>query len=220
MKNLFQLARIHHQKFWIRENLVPTFLSIGLFSIALWVQRLANDYVLGIKGTAVNDILLNHLPSLKIDFLIIQVPLLVTFLALGLIIYKPHYFLFTVESLSLFLLVRSFFISLTHLGANPEQIVLNTHTFGFSLYNILYNTNNDFFFSGHTGIPVLLALIFWSDRHWRYLFLGIAVLFGISVLLAHLHYSIDVFAAPFMTYSIFTLAKYIFPRSYGLTRNG
>jgi hypothetical protein len=36
--------------------------------------------------------------------------------------------------------------------------------------------------------------------------------FGLSVLIAHIHYSIDVFAAPFMAYSIFSLARYFFKK--------
>ncbi len=216
MRKFFGTAWTNHQQFWIKQNIGSIIVSVVWLIAALIVHRFANTYVLSIKGTPVDDILLNLLPTLNIDFLIIQVPLLATFLALGLLLYKPSYFPFTLKALSLFILTRSFFISLTHLGASPHQLVLDESSFGFSLYDLLYNTTNDFFFSGHTGIPILLALIFWSDKLWRFIFLGIAAIFGVSVLLAHIHYSIDVFAAPFMTYSIFSLAKYIFLRSYGL----
>jgi membrane-associated phospholipid phosphatase len=35
--------------------------------------------------------------------------------------------------------------------------------------------------------------------------------FGASVLLAHVHYSIDVFAAPFIVYGVFVIAAKVFP---------
>jgi hypothetical protein len=40
------------------------------------------------------------------------------------------------------------------------------------------------------------------------------------VLFAHVHYSIDVFASPFMTYGIFTIAKTLFPQDYKTTDPG
>ena len=52
----------------------------------------------------------------------------------------------------------------------------------------------DLFFSGHTGMPFLLALIFWDWRRVRYMFLFISVACAIIVL-AGLHYSIDVCSA-------------------------
>ena len=45
----------------------------------------------------------------------------------------------------------------------------------------------------------------------RYLFLFLTVFFGASVLLAHVHYSIDVFAAPFIVYGMYVITKKLFP---------
>jgi hypothetical protein len=39
-------------------------------------------------------------------------------------------------------------------------------------------------------------------------------MFGVIVLLSHLHYSIDVFAAFFITYSIYHIALKLFDRDY------
>jgi membrane-associated phospholipid phosphatase len=81
---------------------------------------------------------------------------------------------------------------------------------GFGIYDLI-NFQANFFFSGHTGLPFLMALIFWADKFWRKFFLAVSALFAISVLLAHVHYSVDVFAAPFMTYGIFKIAERFFP---------
>src|SRR5258708_19171404 len=53
-------------------------------------------------------------------------------------------------------------------------------------------------------------------KWFRRFFLVLAFLFGISVLLAHVHYSIDVFAAPFITYGVFVITSRLFKRDYAL----
>jgi membrane-associated phospholipid phosphatase len=59
-----------------------------------------------------------------------------------------------------------------------------------------------------------MALIFWEDRRLRRIFLTLAVLFGLGVLFAHVHYSIDVFASPLIVYSIFAAARRLFPGDF------
>jgi membrane-associated phospholipid phosphatase len=63
-----------------------------------------------------------------------------------------------------------------------------------------------------------MALIYWDDKPKRYLFLAWSVVFGATVLLGHLHYTIDVFAAFFITYGIYHLARWLFPRDYDLLK--
>jgi membrane-associated phospholipid phosphatase len=78
------------------------------------------------------------------------------------------------------------------------------------------NFQTGLFFSGHTALPFLVALIFWDNVRARTVLLLLSLVFAIAVLLAHIHYSIDVFAAPFMAYGIYAIAKYLFPRDYAL----
>jgi hypothetical protein len=99
----------------------------------------------------------------------------------------------------------------------PTQIILDKNSFGFGLYDILFNSSNDFFFSGHTGLPFLMALVFWPEKFWRYFFIGTSIVLGASVLLTHFHYSIDVFAAPFIVYSLFVLTRKIFRKDFEIT---
>jgi len=133
-----------------------------------------------------------------------------------LLILNPKYLAFSVKALAVFIIVRSAFISMTHLGVNPHELSFDTQSVGFSLYNTFFNTKNDFFFSGHTGIPFLMALVFWHDRFWQRIFLVISTVLGTSVLFAHIHYSIDVFASPFIAYGIFAFFKYVFSQDYKL----
>jgi hypothetical protein len=214
----FGAFQLNHKNFWTKANRNSMLTSSGFFIVALIIQKIADNYVLKIKGTVVDDMILNNLPTVDLDFFIIQGALIITFLGLFLLVYKPKYFCFGLKAFSLFIIIRSFLISLTHLGVSPDQLVLDINSIGFGLYNILYNTTNDFFFSGHTGMPFLMALVFCPEKFWRYTFFTASAVMGTSVLLAHMHYSIDVFAAPFITYSIFALTRQIFKKDFQISR--
>ncbi len=205
-----------HQKFWTQKQIKKLIKVLGLFILSLIIQHFADRYVGHIAGVPVGDVILDHLPTVDIDFFIVQGALLFTILMLGLLILKPRYIAFTGAALTVFIVTRSFFISLTHLGIDPHEIVLDTHSIGFGLYNLLYNSKSDFFFSGHTGAPFLMGLIFFRNKRWSRFFFLVSGLLGVSVLLGHIHYSIDVFAAPFMTYSIFIITQKLFPQEYAL----
>jgi hypothetical protein len=96
------------------------------------------------------------------------------------------------------------FVSLTHIGPYPTKLVLESNLLDF------ITTGNDLFFSGHTGLPFLIALIYWDHVYIRRLFIIASIVFGAVVLLSHLHYSIDVFAAFFITYAIYHIALLVF----------
>jgi hypothetical protein len=216
MKKFIDNLQSRHKNFWTKGRIISLLTSLLFLVTALFIQKFANDYVKIIKGIAVDDILLNHLPTVDIDSLIIQIVLILTFVIIWLLLVKPNYIIFTIKALAIFIVIRAFFISLTHLGINPQELAFDPNSFGFRLYDFLYNTRGDFFFSGHTGLPFLIALIFWQEKVWRFFFLAVALILGIFVLLAHMHYSIDVFAAPFITFSIFYIARYLFAKDFVL----
>lgn len=202
----------------IRENLVSLIVSFVFFGVALIIQKIADNYVVSIQGTAVADLISDRLPVLDIDSFMIVSALLVSAISLFLVFTKPKFVIFGLKSLSLFIIIRAFLISVTHLGAHPNQLVFDPDSFGYGLYNMFFNTTNDFFFSAHTGAPFLGALILWPEKPWRYFYICVSIIFGASVLLAHIHYSIDVFAAPLIAHSIFMISKDLFKGDYRLSR--
>jgi membrane-associated phospholipid phosphatase len=62
----------------------------------------------------------------------------------------------------------------------------------------------DLFFSGHTA---LLFLFFLMERTklLKIIFLSSAVIVGICLLVQHVHYTIDIFAAPFFAFTSFKI---------------
>ncbi|MBI2888717.1 MAG: hypothetical protein HYY10_02215 [Candidatus Liptonbacteria bacterium] len=206
----------HHRDFWNSDRRRSLYVGLFLLGVSLLLHVQAGRY--SAKSAAlsnfVGDLFLDNIPPLDIDFLVVQGALLFWAAVVVLLAARPQSLLFGVKAIALFVIFRSFFVSLTHIGVYPEQIPLDDGI-GVRLYD-LFTFQGNFFFSGHTGLPFLLALVFWRERPWRLFFLASALMFGIAVLLAHIHYSIDVFSAPFITYSIFAICRKLFPRDYAL----
>jgi hypothetical protein len=95
---------------------------------------------------------------------------------------------------------------LTHLGAPPEAILTDFPR----VFNLLI-FRNDLFFSAHTAVPFLGYLLFRKERIGKF-FLGATIVLASTVLLMHVHYSIDVFAALFITFSTYRFGEWLFRR--------
>jgi hypothetical protein len=71
--------------------------------------------------------------------------------------------------------------------------------------------NKDLFFSGHTSTLFLLGLTM-PSRRWQTVFFLCAAAVACCVLLQHIHYTVDVFVAPFVAYASYRLALSIHSR--------
>ena len=128
---------------------------------------------------------------------------------MALLVLEPKHLPFLLKALALLVAVRSFFITLTHL-APPITIAANA----WGSIGDKFTFSGDLFFSAHTAIPFLFALLFWQHKILRWVFAGFSVFFAAVVLLGHLHYSIDVFAAYFITFTVYSIAKKFFPADF------
>jgi hypothetical protein len=207
----------YHRGFWTHERRRSLLLGILFLSLALLIQAGAGrySYRYALKANFAGDLLLDNLPTVNLDFLIVQGAIVLWCLAMALLILRPRYLMFGMKAVALFIIIRSVSINLTHIGIYPHQAVFDTTDPGYGLYS-LFSFQGNYFFSGHTGLPLLMAFVFWRNVFWRRFFLGVTVTFAASVLLAHVHYSIDVFAAPFIAYGIFKIAERVFPRDHAL----
>ena len=206
MKKIFAKHKIH----WTNKPLLISTLSgLVLFLISLAVSDAAVDFATERAAINVPDLIISNIPVFNVNFIVNEVAMFFSIFIAIILFLEPKKIPFTLKSIALFILIRSAFITLTHLGPFPEHSYINQDAF-FSPLNL----GSDFFFSGHTGLPYLMALIFWKNKMLRNICLGASVLFGFSVLLGHLHYSIDVFAAFFITYTIFVLAKKFFVKDF------
>ncbi len=186
--------------------------GLAAFLVAIFViQPIAINFANEAATSPVGDIILSNTPVFAVgDLFVYGMFTLVTFITV-LCIMHPLRSLFVMHSLTLFILIRSLFVSLTHVGSFGTQAASD---FGPAITRMFFGA--DHFFSGHAGAPFLMALIYWDTPALRYIFLACSAFFSIMVLLGHLHYTIDVLAAYFITYGIYQIALWLFPRERAL----
>lgn len=206
----------NYRGFWTREHVRSLINGLILLVLAVVFQYYASAYVNRVPSNSVADLFLSILPVVNLNFLIVEGALAAIAISLILIVAKPKYLLFTIKAAAIFIATRAVFISVTHIGIYPGQIGPDPTGFFDHIYTGL-GLEAGFFFSGHTGLPFLMALITWDEKLWRYAYLTLSIVFGIAVLFAHVHYTMDVLAAPYMSYGIFKMSEYFFAEDYKLT---
>jgi len=186
-------------------------IAMSALILSLFVNYYAGTYATEKASNSVTDIILSNIPVFNVDEIFLYGSVVLVVFIAGFIIVDPKRIPFTLNSIALFVVIRSIFISLTHIGPFPDKTILE-------LGNIFdkFLFGGDLFFSGHTGLPFLMALIFWKDIYPRYIFLAFSITLGTSALLGHFHYSIDVLAAFFITYTIFHIAEKVFGKERAL----
>jgi hypothetical protein len=194
-----------------RRLLYDIAISMVLLALSIVSNFYAGTFATENISNPVTDIILDNVPVVNVDFIFVDGPLLLWLFVGVLLVVRPERIPFVLKGLALFILVRSGFIILTHIGPFPTRS-------NFDLNGLMqsFTFGGDLFFSGHTGAPFLLALMFWKDPRLRLTFLAATAVFGAAVLLGHLHYSIDVFAAFFISYGIHDLARFLFRRERDL----
>ena len=168
------------------------------------VNNTVSTYVDYAQGQAVGDLILDNIPIYDLNFIFFWAVLL--FWA-GNIIYRlifPKEFPFILVSMSVFVMVRCFFIALTHLGP-PETLLIVPDELSY------YSFNADLFFSAHVGTPFFYALLT-SVKNVKWIAITYSILMVFIVLMSHGHYSIDVFASFFIAHSLSVLMLKIRPQ--------
>lgn len=201
-----------HKAFYVQ---VAT--GILLFSLSLYFNYYTNNYTANHGIASVHDIILDNIPAKNVEAVFLEGFMVIIALVAALGLHKPKTIPFILKASALFICIRAFFTILTHLAPPLHQSIVNSTNF---LEHLLSGSGDDLFFSGHTGYPFLMALVFWENKYWRMFFLAAAIFFGGAVLLGHLHYSIDVFSAFFISYGIFQIAVRLFKKDYKMFLGG
>lgn len=124
--------------------------------------------------------------------------------AVGSLLRHPPLLLLAVQTYIVMVVFRIIAMSLLPLEPPPTMIPLQDPLVEYVGTGKLLT--KDLFFSGHTSTLFLLFLVFPAGR-MKTLFLICTVLVAVCVVLQHVHYTIDVFAAPFFAFAAYRIAQ-------------
>jgi hypothetical protein len=203
------MAIIDSYKFHLKDKnwLFLSLSGVVLLIVSLVANFYSSKYASISMSNSVSDIILSNIRVYDVDGFFVYGGIAFWLSVFIMALARPNRLPFISKSVALFVLIRAVFISLTHIATFPSHLVIEP-----SLLFGMFSYYGDLFFSGHTGLPFLMALIFWDNKYLRVIFLASSLFFGVIVLMGHLHYSIDVLGAFFITYSIYHLALNIFKK--------
>jgi hypothetical protein len=165
------------------------------------------EYIQLREGAVLNDPVLNLVVPQNLSW--ITFTLIYTSLVIGLIslLKAPEKLLTALQAYCILTIIRVITLFLTPLNNPPGIIILVDPFTGLIGYggNII---TKDLFFSGHISTMTLLYLTARNKKLKKILFISTIVI-GCLLLIQHVHYTIDVIAAPVFTLVSFQCAKYL-----------
>jgi hypothetical protein len=154
------------------------------------------------NGVVLNDPILNLFNPIDLTWVTFALIYISLILFLFSVIKKPSKVMIALQAYGLMVVFRIIAMYLTPLEA-PETLLLLNDPF-VQLFGEGDILTKDLFFSGHTGTLFLLFLLT-ENKTLKVIFLSATILVGSAVLLQHVHYTIDVFVAPFIAFASYTI---------------
>lgn len=204
MVNILGITRAELSLWKSPSFIIDVIFSLCIFNFALLINYYAVRIATDNASSAINDIILKLVTKQDTSFIHGELSQWLKWMAFSIMILRPKFLNFALKALALTIITRAIFVNLTNLGIPPESVPI--HSF--------YTYGGDLFFSGHVALPFMLALVFWEVPFIRWLFIIKSILLGSEALIGHYHYSIDVFAAPFIVYGLYTIAKKLFKEDF------
>lgn len=206
------LKFVHHWKVLLSDHTykVSFFVGACLLIGAYIANFLASSYNDTRTYFSVGDLILDNIQTYNMEFFFTWFMYLLMFLTFAYPVFrKPEIIPFALKTFALLIYLRSGFILLTNIGPPIGFYYEGAKVGGHVVSDLLFK--NDLFFSGHTAYPFLSFLVY-KETKLRWFFLLGSIIEAIAVLLMHVHYSIDVFAAFFITYGLYTVSNNVFNR--------
>lgn len=158
------------------------------------------------QGFSFNDPVLNLFHPVNLTWLIFSTIYLSLLTGIIILIKNPLKLILAVQVYTLLILVRMIAMYTVPFNPPPSMIPLNDPFVQFFGTGKLLT--KDLFFSGHTATLFMLFLVV-DKKPYRQIFILLTIIVGVSVILQHVHYFIDVFAAPFFTCGCYLIVRYI-----------
>lgn len=222
--NFLPLSNI---KQWKHLLINKKYLSIWLASLmtTLTILYLVGQYLsyneTRTNGTLLNDYVLSHIDAQDVSTMLFSITWVCILGGLPFLLRTPNRALHVFWAISTIGIIRCLVMYLVPLAPPIDIIPLRDPFVEGAFYDNKVLVK-DLFFSGHTSNMVILTLL--MDIRWIKIVLAFAsAAVGYLLLVQHVHYTIDVLAAPFFAYIAYRISlriteriiiKYKWPISY------
>ncbi|HEV7231049.1 MAG TPA: phosphatase PAP2-related protein [Bacteroidia bacterium] len=175
----------------------------GLFLICLFIPRFFT-FIQERQGYAMNDFFLARITARNFSWYIF--PLIYSVIAICLInaSFYPELLLRGLQAYGVLMIIRIFILFVLPLEPERSLIPLEDPFIGKLFYSGKLITK-DLFFSGHVSTMFLMILIN-PVRHLRPYLIVATVLVASFILIQHVHYTVDVMAAPVFAWLSFRIS--------------
>lgn len=190
----------------LRKHILPL---ISIIATSL-IFKHGMIYLNSRQGSIFPDPIHAMFPAVELHWPIFFVTYLPIILGIILLFPRTESRLDLIYSYCMLQLLRLTSIFLIPLEAPPGMIVLNDPIADHLVFGTV--VTKDLFFSGHVSTLCLLAFLM-PTKKWKLIFVGLAITDAVLLTAQHVHYSIDVAAAPFFAYGIYRFRQYLKNRS-------
>ncbi len=197
-------------KNFLTEKRNKSELVITVLLLAVILTVLANflNFIEAREGVVLSDPILNLFNPINLTWLIFALIYISIIAGVITLWNNPKRLLFAIQLYILMVVVRMAAMYLLPLEPPAAMIILKDPFVEF--FGTGQTLTKDLFFSGHTATLFILLLVS-EKKIIKAVFLINTMLVAIAVLLQHVHYTIDVFAAVFFTYTCYVIIKKIKP---------
>lgn len=193
------------KNFWSNKKSKQTLIiGIVIFIILLFAFPHFFNFIEQREGATINDFVLNNLPAINLSIPIFSIIWICAILTVWQCFQSPKILLLFLWGFIFLTFSRMATILLVPLNP-PQQLIPLIDPISNSFYGGIFITK-DLFYSGHTATIFLMYLCLNQPIQKKIVLVG-TILVGIMVLIQHVHYTIDVFAAFPVTYFIFLATK-------------
>jgi len=152
-----------------KSFVLSTITGFVLLIVSLIINYYAGLYATEKASLAVTDIILSNIPVFNVDEIFIYGPFVLWAFVIILSIVKPQRIPFILKNIALFILIRSVFITLTHIGPFPNALpldsdLLKNFSSGSDLFFLPRNSGSSFYKFACTQHLLLLHMIEESGR--------------------------------------------------------
>ena len=158
------------------------------------------------QGAVLSDPVLGLFTPVDVTWLTFALIYVGLFAAIGSLLRHPHRLLLAIQAYVIMAVFRMIAMSL--LPLDPPAMLIPLQDPFVEYFGTGEPLTRDLFFSGHTSTLFLLYLVTPRGK-LKTLFLACTVVVAGAVVVQHVHYTIDVFVAPFFSYVAYKIAQRI-----------